>query len=320
MVSQRGVETLAAPPRTPVHPVLPNAEEPASPRAQCPSMLSTAPAVAADAGVALLQGNKSYMEDRASAWQLGSDWLCAGVYDGHVGDKAAAFCAAEMHRAVAKALSEAGNERAEEALAAAFAATDEALAAAHPDDSSGTTACVLLRRRLPDGSCHIIFASAGDSRAVLHDAATMTREFKPDDEDEAMRIEAAGGSIFDMEDGCGGRVVAPDNVSMLQTSRSIGDRAFKATEPPLVPATPETRSSIIGAVDATQSPEGGFAILASDGVWDVLSNNKACAIVRDVLTRTGRQSTALSAAAAALCDAALAADSEDNMCACVVAL
>jgi len=142
-----------------------------------------------------------------------------------------------MHRAIATALSTSGNEQAEQALTSAFVATDKAFAAAHPDDSSGTTACVLLRRRLPDGSRHLVFASAGDSRAILHDGSTLTRDFKPDDEDETARIEAAGGSIFDMEDGCGGRVVGPDNVSMLQTSRSIGDRLFKA-EPPLVPCEP----------------------------------------------------------------------------------
>eukprot|EP00966_Prymnesium_polylepis_P280743 6486867-Prymnesium_polylepis.1 len=160
------------------------------------------------------------MEDRAAAWQLTDEWLYAGVYDGHVGAGAAAYAAENMHRVLAAKLAPADAPTPEAALVAAFEEENASFLSDAPEDDSGTTACVLLRRRLPDGGGVVVFASAGDSRAVLQtgdfSTVALTRDFKPDDEDEYERIEAAGGSVFDMEDGCGGRVVAPDNVSMLQ--------------------------------------------------------------------------------------------------------
>ena len=121
------------------------------------------------------------MEDRASAWVLPDGWVCAGVYDGHVGDAAAAFCADRMHMAIAASLT---SHSSESALARAFESVNtDFLTSSAADEPAGTTAVVLLRRRLPDGNVQLFFASAGDSRAVLHDGQTLTREFKPDDED-----------------------------------------------------------------------------------------------------------------------------------------
>ena len=48
---------------------------------------------------------------------------------------------------------------------------------------------------------------------------------------------------------------------VLAVSRAIGDRVLK----PVVTAAPEMRTRIITGEDA-------FLVLATDGVWDVLSN------------------------------------------------
>ena len=54
-----------------------------------------------------------------------------------------------------------------------------------------------------------------------------------------------------------------------------------------------------------------FIIIASDGVWEVLDNEKACRIVDEILVGGhGPQ-----AAAVALCEAAMAKGSEDNIAA-----
>jgi serine/threonine protein phosphatase PrpC len=191
--------------------------------------------IGVSAGVCTRQGTRSYMEDRALACALAPGLLYAAVFDGHVGDAAAEYCAQELHHAVRSRLGDATNDDAlEAALEGAFESTNAAfLAATAPDEVAGTTACVLLRVSHAD-TLSVHAANAGDSRAVLclahaggavsgtHAVEQLTRDHKPDDPDETTRIEAAGGSIWDMEDGCGGRVVGPDNVSMLQVARSLG--------------------------------------------------------------------------------------------------
>ena len=61
-------------------------------------------------------------------------------------------------------------------------------------------------------------------------------------------------------------------------SRSIGDRLFKAADPPLVPATPHTCTRQVKETDS-------FVLLASDGVFDVLSNLRACAVTLELEPR-----------------------------------
>jgi len=65
----------------------------------------------------------------------------------------------------------------------------------------------------------------------------------------------------------------------------------------------------------TKADGESFLILATDGVWDVLSSQKACDIVKAALAASP---TAPQQAAKALCDAAYSAESEDNIGATVV--
>ena len=255
----------------------------------------------------------------------------------------------------------------EAALSSAFDTTNAAFLTEAPShDASGTTACVVLK---VEGALYV--ANCGDSRAVLcsrqHAAAAqpesetllveqLTTDQRPDNEEEYERIEAAGGEVFDAGDGGGGRVVGPDNVSMLACARSIGDRLFKSTQPPLVPCTPQTSTrplfsaevkadelwpALTLAVTLTLTPTltqhltqveaselcpalyctPWFALIASDGVWDVLTNERACKLASDVLRRSyARGLDVVDAAARAVCDAALAAGSEDNISAVVLLL
>ena len=84
-----------------------------------------------------------------------------------------------------------------------------------------------------------------------------------------------------------GRVIAPDKRNFLACARSLGDGRFKQGTPlagsltmDLVPAEPDVASHTLG-------PEDRFVVLASDGVWDVLSDQKACEIVADAARRPG---------------------------------
>lgn len=267
------------------------------------------PPFASRGGTHELQGTKSYQEDRAVCCLLsgvpGAHFVA--VYDGHVGEGAAAFCAQWLHQTLAATLTNTGVGDEEAALAAAFLDTNTRFIS--EGDNSGTTACAALYR---NGTLYV--ANAGDSRCVLYTGGTdskataLTIDHKPDSTAEYQRIETAGGELWDAEDGCGSRVCGPDG-AMLLCSRSIGDRNFKLTDPPIVTAVPSTVQRQICEQDE-------FIIIASDGVWDDLNNNQACEIVSASLSRGDEPA----AAAAALCEAALTAGSQDNISAAVLVL
>ncbi|XP_023875204.2 probable protein phosphatase 2C 75 [Quercus suber] len=126
----------------------------------------------------------------------------------------------------------------------------------------GSTAVVALLT--PD---HIIVANCGDSRAVLCRggvAIPLSQDHKPDRSDELARIEAAGGRVIF---GNGARVAG-----ILAMSRAIGDKFLK----PFVTSEPEITFT-------KREPEDECLILASDGLWDVISSELACDVARECL-------------------------------------
>lgn len=110
-----------------------------------------------------------------------------------------------------------------------------------------------------------IIANCGDSSAVLSRKTTgilpLSSEHKPDRGDELSRIESRGGRVIYRE---GARVLG-----VYTTSRAIGDGCLK----PYVISEPE-----VVIMDRTAEDE--FMILATDGLWDVVTNETACDAVR----------------------------------------
>ena len=113
-------------------------------------------------------------------------------------------------------------------------------------------------------------ANAGDSRAVLcrrGEAIPLSRDHKPQDEDERARIQNAGGFVQE------GRV----NGS-LALSRAIGDLEYKQSKnlpahEQIVTAHPEITVNEIKDGDE-------FLVIACDGIWDVLTNQQTVDFVR----------------------------------------
>ena len=272
------------------------------------------------AGKHLAQGDKEYMEDFAVATRLttplaaGAPLLFAAVFDGHNGGACAQYAASRLHVTLAQgdqlAAGDVGG-----ALRAACHQTSADFLVSAPDDASGTTAVVAV---VVDGVLHV--ANVGDSRAVLWrdgQGIAITTDHKPDDPIERERIEAAGGEI-DEDWGMGG-VTSPQGDGYLKCARSLGDRAYKPGDEPsahLIPAEADLFSIPL-------TPSDAFVVLASDGVWDVLSSEAAAEVVQSVVSDPAAAvacDATCDAAAKALVEAALANGSDDNVSASVLVL
>uniref|UniRef100_A0A0G4I595 PPM-type phosphatase domain-containing protein n=1 Tax=Chromera velia CCMP2878 TaxID=1169474 RepID=A0A0G4I595_9ALVE len=169
-----------------------------------------------------------------------------------------------------------------------------------PDTPEGCGATAVVAVVLGGKHRRLIVANAGDSRCVLSrggKAIAMSEDHKPDNESESARIHAAGGAVVN------GRVDGN-----LNLSRSLGDLFYKqnAELPPgqqRITAMPEVR--VMALVPADE-----FAILACDGIWDVLSCQDAVDIVHEKLKEKAAEKTAddvkLSEICEEICDQCLA--------------
>jgi len=228
----------------------------------------------------------------------------AGVYDGHAGYECAEFIQENLHKVIMqqpelKVKRDVQVMPVIEALKRAFLETDT-MWAKHSETlqkkNAGSTAAVVM---LID---NILFsANCGDARAVLcrrKKAVRITVDHKPYVDSERERIEKAGGTVQNF--GKGIFRVEGD----LAVSRAFGDLDYKSPKP-LVTAEPYV------FVD-TLTPEDTHIIIASDGVWDTVPDQKA---VDCVLKEEDP-----GVASAKLVEKALIKGSEDNICCTVVQL
>lgn len=132
----------------------------------------------------------------------------------------------------------------------------------------GTTAVVVAVAR-----SFLLVANVGDSRAILCDESgavtPLSSDHKPSRRDELQRIEDLGGFVLHLG--------VPRVNGILAVSRAIGDAELKH----LVPSEPEIRC--IGRKNTQQ-----FVALASDGVWDVMTNEEVAAVIRREWNKEGK--------------------------------
>ncbi|KAK2644943.1 hypothetical protein Ddye_020138 [Dipteronia dyeriana] len=233
-----------------------------------------------------------------------------GVYDGHGGLQVANYCRDRMHVALAEeiellreclsngSVKHSCQEQWKQAFTNCFLKVDEEVGGKTSQEpiapeTVGSTAVVAVVC-----SSHIIVSNCGDSRAVLcrgKDPMALSVDHKvrssivvlhlivvhnqpsktdfcifyfilfglsqPNREDEYARIEAAGGKVIQWN---GHRVFG-----VLAMSRSIGDRYLK----PWIIPDPEV-------MFIPRAKEDECLIIASDGLWDVMTNEEACELAR----------------------------------------
>ncbi|ESW33505.1 hypothetical protein PHAVU_001G075400 [Phaseolus vulgaris] len=232
------------------------------------------------------------------------------VYDGHGGAQVAEACRERLHQLVAEEVERRESEVEGDwqgVMEGCFRKMDSEVADNAAVRTVGSTAVVAVI-----AAEELVVANCGDCRAVLGrggEAVDLSSDHKPNRPDELMRIEEAGGRVINWN---GQRVLG-----VLATSRSIGDQYLR----PYVISKPEVTVT-------KRSSKDEFLILGSDGLWDVISSEVACQVVRKCLNgqirrvsnEVGKHQNRAAEAASLLAEIALAKGSRDNTSVIVVEL
>ncbi|KAM3338178.1 protein kinase and PP2C-like domain-containing protein isoform X1 [Capsicum galapagoense] len=235
-------------------------------------------------------GRRETMEDRHFLMpQLcdEKDVHIFAIFDGHRGSAAAEFSSGALPGFLQNLGSVCSPS---DALFEAFVATDVAFrtqldlcrkrkGAVQKDWHPGCTAiaALIVRNKL-------IVANAGDCRTILcrsGNTYALSRDHVASCLEERERIVRAGGLVKWQVDTW--RV----GDAALQVTRSIGDDDLK----PAVTAEPEIAST-------TLSTEDEYIVMASDGLWDVVSERDVVNIIRDTVKEPGMCSKRLATEAA----------------------
>lgn len=215
-------------------------------------------------GYSSLIGKRASMEDffEARFVKVGDNLVgLFGVFDGHGGSRAADYLQKHLLDNIVNHPQFATDTK--NAIFETYQQTDSEFLKAENsqqrDAGSTASTAVVVGDRL-------LVANVGDSRAVMcraGKAEPLSIDHKPNRKDERQRIEKAGGVVMWAGTWRVGGVLA--------VSRAFGDRLLKQ----YVVAEPELREETI-------NDDVEFLVLASDGLWDVVSNQDAISMVQSI--------------------------------------
>jgi len=223
-----------------------------------------------------------------------------GVFDGHNGKQAAEFTSVKMGELLSEEIrkqEETTTVEIEEAIKYGYMRTDEQFLS---ENISGGTCCVTAVIR----NGELFISNAGDCRAVLSrdgKAEAITSDHRPSREDERDRIEHLGGFVHY----CHGTWRVQGS---LAVSRGIGDSHFKQWVIP----EPETQTLQIGS-------KSEFVILASDGLWDKVTNQEAVDTVHPFFTENHKTGS-IASACKKLVELSIARGSVDDISVMIIQL
>ncbi|KAL3808405.1 hypothetical protein ACHAXA_009846 [Cyclostephanos tholiformis] len=166
------------------------------------------------------------------------------------------------------------------ALKEAFDQVDNETMQVDEFEYQGSTAVATILHEANDGTRSLLAANIGDSRGVLSRSGTaveLTRDHKPNDDREKARILALGEKI-EWDHYC-----KVHRVRNLSLSRAIGDRFAK----PAVSGEVEIKCFPV------ENDKDEFIVLASDGLWDVMSSQEVVSYVHKRLKASPKDGAAV---------------------------
>ncbi|KAK3034825.1 hypothetical protein RJ639_033730 [Escallonia herrerae] len=234
-------------------------------RSSCGSGKGRGPQGPVKYGFSLVKGKANHpMEDYHVAKFVqyrGRDLGLFAIYDGHLGDSVPAYLQKHLFNNILK--EEEFWTDPQRSISKAYERTDQAILSHSPDlgrgGSTAVTAILINGRQL-------WVANVGDSRAVLSrrgQAIQMSIDHEPNTERES--IEDRGGFVSNMP----GDVARVNG--QLAVSRAFGDKNLKTH----LRSDPDVTNADVDA-------DTDFLILASDGLWKVMSNQEAVDIAKKI--------------------------------------
>ena len=241
------------------------------------------------------------MEDTEITDQIdlgkGEKGMLFAVFDGHGGKEVAEYAKAEFKKVLMEQ-PDFKTKDYEKALVKAFMELDANLKKEEFSVDTGATSCVVLITK-----DFIYCANAGDSRAVLKCGTTavgLSEDHKPDNAMELARIEKSG------------HIVEESRVDgNLALSRAFGDYQYKdsltlSPENQAVTADPDI-------VKRARSSEDKFILLACDGIWDCMSNERCVEYVTDIMKKVKAKKDGMHKTVEIMLDDILAVDTSDGI-------
>ena len=307
-----------------------------------------------------IQGRRPTIEDFHSI-HLHPAAQFYGVFDGHTGNLASKYVASTLYEQLTNRLSNLDSDVRNGTVGwkdSVYTNVTEVLSNIHqeflkaveysrhgPMDNSGTTATAVY---VTDEA--IVVASLGDSRAILSSASTTSTQ-QDDKKHQRRRREsdvpiemaaiqltkdhvASDPSEAKMVSDRGGTVSAVNGLArvngVLAITRSIGDAPFASVlsrEPHVISMTRKEVKDMCGSTNHSdfRGQVPCFIVLASDGLWDMVSNQEAIDLVTQTLASYQSNSTnqpggAFQEASRLLTLEAYVRGSTDNIGVCVISL
>lgn len=248
------------------------------------------------------QGCRPTMEDRSKRTTLATadkSYTAFFVLDGHGGQFTIDYLSSHLLSELETQLQHVSPP---DALIAAFAVIDERVLKEYYIYDSGST-CVL--GLYEDGTSNMWSAHVGDSRMIIkhHDTITATEDHTPVNEMD--RLQRSGCRLYG-----GNRIMCGNHV--LAVSRAFGDAHFKPA-PGTAPEQVFPEYTCVVAIPTVTHHvvnEGDVAVLVTDGVTNVMSNE-------EIMTEAMAHDDA-DTAAKIITETALTKGTRDNVCVMVV--
>lgn len=211
--------------------------------------------------ITTIRGKRNYNEDRYSTLIKNSE-VILGLFDGHGGDHVSELLQQDF-------LQKLYNYNKKREITTFFKDYQDYLFLNH-HDVAGECGSTVLVTRINHLSKTIQVVSLGDSRGILccnNKVTQLNPEHKPDSENEKLRITLEGSRVrYDREDEI-------YRIEGYAVSRSLGDLNY-----PIISQKPFV-------CNIKYHTNLQFILLASDGLWDVMSNEEVTLYVLEKMKR-----------------------------------